>query len=185
MQEGIVGRRYARALIMALEGASQDAMSKVEEELSAVAALLDRRTGQADFRQAMLNPSFSPDQRKKVLAAVAEAHKFEAITGTFLALLVDKDRVPQLPAVAAAFRDEVDEKVGRVRATILTAKELSASSLAEIVRGLEKRTGKKVVPDVAVDPSIIAGVQARIGGLVFDATVRAQLDRLRQEFHVQ
>jgi F-type H+-transporting ATPase subunit delta len=185
MQEGTVGRRYARALIMALEGASQDTMSKVEEELSAVAASLDRRTGIAQMRQAMLNPGFSAEQRKNVLAGVADAHKFEAITRSFLNLLVDKDRIQSLAPIAGAFRDEVDQKVGRVRATILTAKELSASALAEIVRGLEKRTGKKVVPDVAIDPSVIAGVQARIGGLVFDATVKAQLDRLKQEFNVQ
>ncbi|HEY4223841.1 MAG TPA: F0F1 ATP synthase subunit delta, partial [Myxococcota bacterium] len=60
--------------------------------------------------------------------------------------------------------------------------QLSPSALSDIVRGLEKRTGKKVIPDVEVDASIIAGVQARIGGLVFDATVRSQLERLRQEF---
>ena len=72
-----------------------------------------------------------------------------------------------------------------MRATIHTAKALSASALADIVRGLEKRTGKKIVADVAVDPSVIAGVRAQIGGTVFDATVRARLDRLRAEFQIQ
>ena len=185
MQEGTVGRRYARALVLALEGASSDTLAKIEDELSSLAALFDRRTGNVEFRQAMLNPSFSSAQRRKVLDGIADAHKFEAITKTFLALLVEKDRIPQLPSIAYAFRDEVDQRVGRVRATILTARELSAASLADIVRGLEKRTGKKVVPDVAIDPSVIAGVKAQIGGLVFDATVKSQLDRLRQEFNVQ
>lgn len=185
MQEGTVGRRYARALMMAIEGATQAKLQKVEEELSAVAALLDRRTGHRELRIAMLNPGFAPDQRKKVLAGIAEAHGFEQETRSILGLLVDKDRVPDLPVIARAFRDEVDQQVGRVRATILTAKELSPQALADIVRGLEKRTGKKVVPEVEVDPSVIAGVQARIGGFVFDATVRAQLERLRQEFNVQ
>jgi F-type H+-transporting ATPase subunit delta len=181
MQEGTVGRRYARALILALEGAGQDKLSKIEEELSAVAALLDRRSGSPDFRQAMLNPSFNAEQRKAVLKGIAEENKLDPMTLTFLLLLVEKDRLRQLPAVARAFRDEVDQKVGRVRATILTAKELSPQAITDIVRGLEKRTGKKVVPDVEVDPSVIAGVQARIGGLVFDATVRSQLERLRAE----
>ena len=185
MQEGIVGRRYARALILALEKENEDKLKKVEEELSSLAALLDRRTGSPDFRQAMLNPSFSPAQRKQVLSAIADTHKFDALTKSFITLLVEKDRIPQLPAIASAFRSEVDARVGRVRATILTAKPLDAAALADIVRGLEKRTGKKVVPDVAVDPSVIAGVKAKIGGLVFDATVKAQLDRLRQEFNVQ
>ena len=185
MQEGPVGRRYARALILALEGASQDTLTKIEEELSALAALLDRRTGHADFRQAMLNPSFASAQRAQVLEQIAETYKLEATTRTFLKLLVEKDRVPSLPAIARAFRDEVDQKVGRVRATIVTAKALDASALADIVRGLEKRMGKKVVPDVEVDASVIAGVQAKIGGLVFDATVKSQLERLKTQFQIQ
>jgi F-type H+-transporting ATPase subunit delta len=188
MQEGTVGRRYARALILALvspeAGASQDRLSKVEEELSALAALLDRRTGQADFRQAMLNPGFSSSQRKDVLKGIADAHKLDDMTSSFVRLLVDKDRIADLPIIARSFRDEVDNKVGRVRATILSAKALSPPALADIVRGLEARTGKKIVPDVAVDPSVIAGVQARIGGLVFDATVRSQLERLRADLNI-
>lgn len=185
MQEGPVGRRYARALILSLEGASQETLTKIEEELNAVAALLDKRTGHADFRQAMLNPSFASEQRKKVLAEMVTSFKLEAVSGTFLRLLVEKDRIAALPAVARAFRDEVDQRVGRVRATIVTARPLDAAALADIVRGLEKRTGKKVVPDVEVDVSVIAGVQARIGGLLFDATVKSQLERLRAEFNVQ
>ena len=66
-----------------------------------------------------------------------------------------------------------------------SARELTSAALSSIVAGLEKRTGKTVVAEVAVDPSVIAGVQARIGGLVFDATVRSQLDRLKEEFAVQ
>lgn len=184
MQDGTVGRRYARALIQALEGAPQEKLQKVEEELSALAALLDRRTGHREFRQAMLNPGFKPDERKQVLKDVAEAHKFEDISSTFVRLLVEKGRLASLPTIARQFREEVDQRVGRVRATILTAKPLSAQALADIVRGLEKQTGKKVVPEVAVDPSVIAGVQARIGGLVFDATVKSQLDRLRQDLNI-
>jgi F-type H+-transporting ATPase subunit delta len=184
MQEGPVGRRYARALILSLEGADAAKLQKIEEELSALAKLLARRDGHAEFRQAMLNPSFSAAQRSAVLGEIAKQNNFEPVTAQFLKLLVEKDRLPQLPAVASAFRDEVDTRVGRVRATIVTAKELAPDALMEIVRGLEARTGKKVVPDVEVDPSVIAGVQARIGGLVFDATVRSQLERLRANFNV-
>ena len=192
MQEGTIGRRYARALALALaekadqgSGKADSRFTAVEEQLSAVGALLDRRTGHPGFRQAMLNPGFSTEQRKQVLAEVGKAHKFDEATSSFLSLLVDKERLPHLPSIAHSFRNEVDARIGRVRATIVTAKPLAAADLAAIITGLEKKTGKKVVPDVEVDPSVIAGVQARIGGLVYDATVRAQLERLKTEFNVQ
>jgi F-type H+-transporting ATPase subunit delta len=185
MQEGTIGRRYARALSLSLEGQDEDRLKKVDEQLTAVAHLLDRRGGHVAFRQAMLNPSFSRDQRKVVLSEIGKAHGFDPAVATFLSLLVEKDRLPHLPSIARAFRGEVDARIGRVRATIVTAKALEPSDLTTIIAGLEKKTGKKVVPDVEVDPSVIAGVQARIGGLVYDATVRAQLERLRTEFNVQ
>ncbi|MDP2345142.1 MAG: ATP synthase F1 subunit delta [Deltaproteobacteria bacterium] len=192
MQEGTIGRRYARALALALsekagpDGRDGDArFTAVEEQLSAVGALLDKRTGHTGFRQAMLNPGFSVEQRKKVLGEIGKEHKFDEATTSFLTLLVDKSRLPHLPSIARSFRNEVDARIGRVRATIVTAKPLAAKDLAAIIAGLEKKTGKKVVPDVEVDASVIAGVQARIGGLVYDATVRAQLDRLKTEFNVQ
>ena len=186
MQEGTIGRRYARALAASIVGAADTArMTAVEEQLSAVATLFDRRTGQPDFRQAMLNPGFSAEHRKKVLSEIAKAYKFDEVTSSFLTLLVDKDRLPHLQSIARAFRNEVDERTGRVRATIVTAKPLDAKDLAAIIAGLEKKTGKKVLPDVEVDPSVIAGVQARIGGLVYDATVRSQLERLKSDFNVQ
>ena len=90
-----------------------------------------------------------------------------------------------MQSIALSFRNEVDARIGRVRATITTAKALPAADLAAIVAGLEKKTGKKVVPEVEIDPLLIAGVQARVGGLIYDASVKAQLERLRTEFNIQ
>ena len=35
--------------------------------------------------------------------------------------------------------------------------------------------------DVAVDPALIGGVVARIGGTVYDGSVRTQLDRMKKQ----
>jgi len=185
MQEGTIGRRYARALALSLEGATEDRLTKIEEQLSAVGTALDRRSGDVGLRQAMFNPSFSESQRGKVIEDIAVAHQFDAAATSFLRLLVEKGRISHVQSIALSFRNEVDARIGRVRATITTAKALSAADLAAIVAGLEKKTGKKVVPEVEVDPSLIAGVQARVGGLIYDASVKAQLERLRTEFNIQ
>ncbi len=185
MQEGTIGRRYARALALALEGAGEGRLTSIEEQLSAVGSALDRQTGNVMLRQTMFNPSFSGAQREKVIEEIGTAHHFDPTTVSFLRLLVDKGRISHVQSIALSFRNEVDARIGRVRATITTAKALSPGDLAAIVAGLEKKTGKKVVPDVEVDPSLIAGVQARVGGLIYDATVKSQLERLRNDFNVQ
>lgn len=185
MQDGTIGRRYARALAHSLEEeGGTEALSKVEEQLSAVAALLEKSTGHPEFRQAMLNPSFSAKDRKAILEKLAERYELHPIAHRALLLLVEKDRIPHLPSIARAFREEVDRKVGRVRALITSAAPLADNELKDVVKALEKKTGMKVVPEVKVDPEVISGVSAKIGGQVFDNTVRAQLDRLRAQLGV-
>lgn len=182
--DGTIGRRYARALALTLEEMGDDkALPHVEEQLSALASLLDKG-GHTDFREAMLNPSFSLEDRRAILDAICEAHGFHAVTRKLLALLVDKDRIQYLPSIARAFRAEVDQRVGRVRAVITSAKGLEQAALDELVKALEQKTGRRVLPEVHVDPAVISGVSARIGGQVFDNTVKAQLDRMRSALGV-
>ena len=45
---------------------------------------------------------------------------------------------------------------------------------------LESQTERKLELDYVVDPSIIGGVVFRVGDKVYDASLRAQLDNLRE-----
>jgi F-type H+-transporting ATPase subunit delta len=150
-----------------------------------LAALFDKRSGNPAFRQVVMSPRFSAAEKTAVLKDIGAAHQFDDVVQSFVMLLVHKERLLQLPAIAASVRTQVDEKLGRVRAMIVTAKPVDTRTLTEIVAGLEKKTGKRVLPEVAVDANVIAGVKATIGGVVYDATVRSQLDRMRSQFQVQ
>jgi F-type H+-transporting ATPase subunit delta len=175
-----IGRRYARALLLALSDGEGDAdLLRVDRELTGLAALMSTGPdGSPDFRQVVLNPSFPPAERERVLADIAEAFSFHAVTRSFIGLLTEKGRLPFLPVIATAFQRAVDGRLKRVRATITSARVLETKSLAEVVKALESRTGMTVVPETVVDPSVISGVSARIGGTVYDRTLRAQLNRL-------
>jgi F-type H+-transporting ATPase subunit delta len=48
-------------------------------------------------------------------------------------------------------------------------------------QSLERRTGKKVIMETAVDAGLIGGVVAQVGDLVLDGSVRTQLSDLRQK----
>jgi F-type H+-transporting ATPase subunit delta len=178
MQDGTIGRRYARALALSLgEGASAEAFQRAEQELSALAELFADKA--SDLRQAMLNPVFPMTARLDILASIGEAHDFSESTRNMLRLLVEKKRIGHLPSIAAAFKDQVDERTGQVRAYITSARVLEERQLQELVAALERRTGKRVVPQLEVEPEVIAGVSARIGGMVFDNTVRTRLERMK------
>jgi F-type H+-transporting ATPase subunit delta len=49
----------------------------------------------------------------------------------------------------------------------------------EIAAKLQKLTGKEVRMNVSVDPSLIGGVVAQVGGTIYDGSVRQQLRAFR------
>ena len=94
--------------------------------------------------------------------------------------MLDKGRLSSLPELVEAYREMADAKAGRARVAVETAEPLSAELEAEVRKSLEKVTGKTVILDVSVNTALIGGMVARVGGKVYDASVRARLEQLRQ-----
>ena len=56
---------------------------------------------------------------------------------------------------------------------------LSVAQTTRLKNTLAQITGKTVVVSNTVDPQLIGGVQVKVGGKLFDASVRTQLRQLR------
>jgi len=86
----------------------------------------------------------------------------------------------ELPAVCDWFAKIRDVAAGRVRASVTTPAALSAADLERLTAVLSGLVGKQVVPEVAIDDSLIAGVVVEVEGRVFDGSVRTSLQRLSE-----
>jgi F-type H+-transporting ATPase subunit delta len=95
--------------------------------------------------------------------------------------LVDRDRLPILPDVARAFVDRLLDERRLVPAEIVTAAPLGEARKAALAEALGRATGRTVTITERIDPSIIGGVIARVGSLVFDGSVTRQIERMRDE----
>jgi F-type H+-transporting ATPase subunit delta len=174
--ESIAARRYAEALLEACTRAGQTELGSIRDELGRFAAALD---SVFDLENVLLNPIFGEDERKRALALVMDRLGLSEITRRFIALVEERDRMTELPAIASAFRKLADEREGRVRAQVRSAAELTPAAAEQLRRALERRTGKRVELEVTVDPALIGGIRTQVGSLVFDGTLRAELERLR------
>jgi F-type H+-transporting ATPase subunit delta len=67
-----------------------------------------------------------------------------------------------------------------VRGEVITAMPLPDDKLRAIEQGLARATGRKVVLEAKVDPSIIGGVVTRLGSTVYDGSVTTQLQKMKQ-----
>jgi F-type H+-transporting ATPase subunit delta len=175
MKNLAVSRRYAKALI--LIGQEDGQAEQYNEELAAVVGLFDSQDG---FELALINPLYNKNDRKKVLQAVLAATDLSAIMKSFLVLLFDKGRIGFLREIASYYKDLADELKGVVKASVISATELSSEAIEKIREALSKKAGKTIVLNVEQDPSLIGGVVTKIGDLVLDGSVKTQLINMRE-----
>ena len=62
---------------------------------------------------------------------------------------------------------------------VVSARPLDDTRQDQLRRALSARTGLDVRLELEVDASLIGGVVANVGDLVFDGSIRAQLESLR------
>jgi F-type H+-transporting ATPase subunit delta len=147
-------------------------------------ARLDKTfASEADLRDLWLHPSSSPEARLSAVDQLSGPLALSPATANLLRLLVERRRVADLPVLAASYRELVDEKVGRVQAVVTSAKPLSDDQRTALVGALNARTGKQIVLQTKVDASLLGGVRAQVGSVVYDGTVKTQLERLSEALH--
>ena len=60
--------------------------------------------------------------------------------------------------------------------------DLNPQQLAQITQTLERLSGKKVTIEKKKDPALLGGVVAKVGDVVYDGSVRTQLELMRERF---
>jgi F-type H+-transporting ATPase subunit delta len=170
---GSVSRRYARALFSL--GVDNGMFEVYGRELGSMARLYE---SSSELRQALDNPVFRGGERRAVLDAVLPRVSQSREVRQFVSLLLERGRLPFLPAIAREFGRMTDDRLGQVRGKVVSAAPLDAGTVDEVRRALESRTGKKVILETEVDPELLGGVMAKVGDLVLDGTLRTQLSTL-------
>ena len=84
----------------------------------------------------------------------------------------------------ARYDQLADKHNGRVRVSVTTAEALTPALESEIRAALEQTTGKTVLVDHTIDPSLIGGMIARVGGTVYDSSLRTRLASLKHALTV-
>jgi F-type H+-transporting ATPase subunit delta len=173
---GSISRRYARALFsLALEEGGHE---RIGEELESVAQTL---RSSAEARTLAESPGYTPAQRHALVDVLVQKLSLSPLIGSFLRLLADRHRLAEIGAISRSYGEMLDEKVGRVRATVVSAKPLADEELRRVREALSAATRRTIVLDSRSDPRIVGGLVAQVGPKVWDGSIRTQLERMRRE----
>ena len=177
MSNSRLSKRYARALFSL--GQEDGSFNQYGRELDEFAVLFKENS---DFRQVIGNPIFDSEDRKKLLDFVLERSGFSVLVKNFLNLLLDKQRIGAIETINKHYAMLTDEASNIAHADIITAKPLKEKTLEQVIKSLEGLTSKKIKPDVKESPELIGGIVVKIGDLVLDGSVKAQLEGLKESF---
>jgi len=168
-------RRYAKALVEI--GVEEKAVEAYADELAKVKEILSQ---EELLSQLLDNPTLALEKKQAMLAEVYKALELSEGMVKFLGLLLSKGRLCFLSQIEESYRRQADELSGILSAKITSATELDDVQQQAIASSLEKQTGKQIALTVEVDPDLIGGLQAEIGGRLFDGSVKTQLKRIEE-----
>jgi F-type H+-transporting ATPase subunit delta len=169
-----IAKRYAKALVQI--GSEAGTVDRFNADLGKFSALL---TESRELAQVFGNPAYGIESKTEIMKELVARVQVSPIVSNLLMLLLERGRLSVLPLIAESYGTMADELSGIVRPTLTSGLPLDAAQIEEIKAALAQSTGKKVELKVEVDPSLIGGVITKIGGKVFDGSVRTQLARIQ------
>jgi F-type H+-transporting ATPase subunit delta len=95
-------------------------------------------------------------------------------------MLAERDRLAIVPDLLEIYRERLLDHQHVIRAEVTTAEALSSDRATELRDRLSRATGRQVTLTTKVDPAIVGGVVTRIGSIVYDGSLAAQLAKMRE-----
>lgn len=176
MLTGGLAKRYARAFMDA--AARGGIAGKLAGEISMARNLFST---ERDLVACLASPIVSVAVKKRVIIDLLSA-KASALTVNFLCLLVEKKRFELLPAISEALDELFREAEGIALVSVVSALPVNAGDNDYLKGRLERWLGKKVQLSVALDASLLCGIQIRVGDRFYDGSGLGQLAQIRAAF---
>lgn len=171
-----IEQRYARALAD-LAWRTQADTEKLRGELQAASQTV---AGSAPLRMVLASPAVAWEKKKAILEAIAGRLGLSRLTRNFLLVAGERGRAGHLEGMEQAFEQLLLDRAGVVRATVTSARALSAGEQRQVEAELERQVGRKLQTRYATDPELVGGFVAQVGDQVYDGSIRGRLERLRQ-----
>jgi len=169
-----VARNYADALFALAE--REDAQ---EEWLAMLGEIGSLYRESPSFRAFLHTPRVDTEEKKRVLRSVLGDRYPEPFV-RFLQVVIDKRRQGLIPLMEEAYREILNERTGRVHASVTLPFEADAAFRGELEGALSKMLDGEVAADFRTDEEIIGGLVVRVKDRVLDGSVRRRLQLMRR-----
>lgn len=166
----------AGATLVLMAAEKDGHIDSVEEELFRFGRAIDANP---DLQMALTDPASQPEVKEGIVrtllsgiaadeTTIVVAHMAGSLRGRRI-----QDAIVRLSELAASRR-------GRVIADVTSAIELTSAQQQRLASALERLHGRQVELNVLVDPSVLGGIEVRVGDEVIDGTAASKLEQARR-----
>jgi F-type H+-transporting ATPase subunit delta len=173
----VLSLRYAHAFASVAASSGFDT-TVAQQQLNDFSGTL---AGSRELREVLMNPSIATEQKMKVLNSIAERIGMFPQVRNFLAVIMDHQRLAELDEILGEYHAVADEQSRTTEAEIITAHPLNDQDRAELEAQVAKLAGGRVRATYHQDATLLGGAVVRIGSTVYDGSIRAQLQQLKQK----
>lgn len=168
-------RKYCQGLVNALQDDRE--YESVYREIQEFESILDT---QRKLKDVLVGPFLPLSKKNEIFREILQGKKVQKKTLRFLWLLIEHGRLEILEDILSAVPEAWNEKKGvssfEVR-SVIPLNEAQKRRLSEKLESMEK---KPVVLTYAIDADLIGGLWIRKGNIVYDASLRGNLNGLKE-----
>jgi len=173
----VLSLRYAHAFASVAASAHVDIAAAQQQLQDFSGTLADSR----ELREVLMNPSIERAQKLNVLDAIAGRIGMLPQVRNFVAVIMDHQRLHELDEILAEYHRVADEQSNVAEAEIISARPLDDQDRAALESQVAKLAGGRLRATYREDATLLGGAVVRIGSTVYDGSIRAQLQQLKQK----
>jgi F-type H+-transporting ATPase subunit delta len=173
----IVTLRYAHAFGDVAKSAGLDPAA-AQQQLADFAGTL---SGSPELREFLNNPSIPNADKLRIVDAIGARIGFLPQVRNFVAVIMSHERLNELNEILAEYATVVDQQTAVSEADVTTARPLHEADRAELESRIVALAGGSVRTSYHQDEALLGGAVVRIGSTVYDGSVRAQLQQLKEK----
>jgi F-type H+-transporting ATPase subunit delta len=167
------GRRYAQAVFeIALE---KKELERWQADLQKIAGTI----GDETFLAAMESPKIKIDDKSRFLTR--SLGDINPLALNLVLILITRGGVGMIGEIAGEYQRLLDAYHGIQAARVITAVPIDERDKEKLAGNIGDLVGTKVVLKSEVDPEILGGIIARVGGKLLDGSTHSKLAALKRE----
>ena len=170
-----IARRYAEAL--ADVAIAHNQVEQMDAEVGSFAQMI---RNSPELHDVFASPVVSQEQKRSVLDAIIERTGVSAMIANLLRTMLSHYRLHNLTEVHEQFRRAINRRRGIALAEVTTAVPASQDAQDRLTRKLQELVGKQVQIQFKTDPALIGGAVTRLESIVYDGSIRTQLQTVKQ-----